>query len=66
MATKNTVCEMCKKRHLRFYVTAIQYGSKCQVVIKCSACGYIDDITDLVNQVSKQYIDDLLNNTEVE
>jgi len=61
MATKNAICEVCKKRYLRFYITPGTCGGKCQVVVKCSACGYIDDITDLVMQVSKQYIDDLLD-----
>lgn len=64
-STKNATCETCKKRYLRTYVTAIQYGTKCQVVIKCASCGYVDDITDLVNQVPKHYINDLLHNTQV-
>lgn len=71
MTTKNATCEVCKKRHLRFYVTAIQpwsylNGSKCRVVIKCSACGYVDEITDLVQHVSPQYLDDLLTLTPAE
>jgi len=41
-------------------VTAVEYGLKCQVVMNCTACGFVEDITKDVNQVSKQHLDDLL------
>jgi len=47
-------------QHVFINATAVQYGSKCQVVINCTVCGYVEDISEDVNHVSKQQLDDLL------
>lgn len=49
-----------KGEHVFISATTINYGAKCKVVINCSVCGYAEDITDKVRQVSKVDIDLLL------
>ena len=47
-------------KHVFISTTAINFGAKCQVVINCSICGYVEDITNDTKQVSKDEIDKLL------
>ena len=48
--------------HVYLNVTAIHYGAFVQVVMTCSACGFVEDITStiIVKQQPKSAIDDLL------
>ena len=50
--------------HISINVTSVNYGAKVRVVISCSVCGFVSEVTEHVEQVSKQYLDDLLGNTE--
>lgn len=48
-------------QHIFINVTTTDYGLKSQVVINCTSCGFIQDITKEVKQISKTTMDELLN-----
>jgi len=49
--------------HVHLNVTAINYGSSCQVVMSCSVCGYVQDITKKAKQKSLNDILEILMGT---
>ena len=46
--------------HITINVTSINYGAKVRVVVSCYVCGFVRDMTEHVNQLSNQELDDLI------
>lgn len=49
--------------HIAINVTSTNYGAKVIVVVSCSVCGYVRDMTEHVKQVSYQHIKDLITDS---
>ena len=47
-------------RHIFIGATGSRYGAKCLVVIKCDVCGFVEDVSFRVNQISKGEFDKLV------
>lgn len=53
--------------HTHLLVTAVMFGAGCQVVARCTACGFTKDISDskMVIQSSKNDLDEALRDIRV-